>query len=61
MKYLVGFPVSWVLSYFTFVFINFAWDAGTWSIVDRTACALFGMIWGVVLSYRISQDCKWSY
>jgi hypothetical protein len=61
MKYMIGFPIAWVLSFLTFVFINFAWDASTWSSADRTVCAICGIVWGAALSYRISQDCTWSY
>lgn len=61
MRYMIGFPIAWVLCYLMFAFINFAWDAGTWTSVDRTACSLFGMVWGIALSYRIRRDCTWSY
>lgn len=61
MKYMIGFPIAWALTFIAFAFINFTWDAGAWSVIDRMACVLFGMTWGVALSYRIKRDCTWSY
>jgi hypothetical protein len=61
MKYMIGFPISWVVVYVMFAFINFAWDAGTWTEASRTVCAIFGMVWGAALSYRIHKDCSWNY
>jgi hypothetical protein len=61
MKYMIGFPVVWLVVYLMFAFITLSFSPSDWSENYRILCALFGMVWGFGLSYRISKDCSWSY
>jgi hypothetical protein len=61
MKYMVGFPAAWLVVYLMFSFITLSFSVSDWSETYRILCAVFGMVWGVALSYRISQDCKWAF
>jgi len=61
MKYMIGFPIAWLVVYLMFAFIALSWSPSNWSENYRILCAVCGMVWGVMLSYRISQDCQWSY
>lgn len=61
MKYMIGFPVAWLIVYLIFSFITLSFSIFEWSEAYRVLCAVFGMTWGVALSYRINQDCTWSY
>jgi hypothetical protein len=61
MKYMIGFPIAWLVVYLMFAFIALSWSPADWSENYRIFCAVCGMVWGAMLSYRISQDCKWSY
>ena len=61
MKYMVGYPIMVVICYLAFAFIAFDLYPGNWSETYRILCAVFTAVWGTALSYRISQDCKWSY
>lgn len=61
MMYMVGFPISWVVCYAMFAFVNLSWAAVEWSETARTLCAINGMVWGVALSYRIKRDASWCY
>lgn len=61
MKYMIGFPIAWLVVYIMFSFITLSFSASEWSETYRILCAIFGMVWGIALSYRISKDCTWSY
>ena len=61
MKYMIGFPIALVVVYFMFSFITLTFDFTAWTEAYRILCAVFGIAWGVALSYRISQDCKWAF
>jgi hypothetical protein len=61
MKYMIGFPIAWVVVYFMFSFIALSWSPAEWTELNRITCSIFGMVWGFALSYRMSQDCKWAY
>jgi hypothetical protein len=61
MKYMIGFPLAWAVVYFMFSFIALSWSPAEWPENYRIVCSIFGMVWGLALSYRISQDCKWAY
>jgi hypothetical protein len=61
MKYMIGFPIAWLVVYFMFAFIALSWSPTEWTELNRIMCSIFGMVWGGALSYRISQDCKWAY
>jgi hypothetical protein len=58
---MIGFPIAWLAGYLIFAFVHLSWDVSAWTEVDRAFCAVFGMVWGLALSYRISKDCSWSY
>jgi len=61
MRYMVGFPIAWAVVYAMFAFISLSWSPADWTETYRILCAVFGMAWGVALSYRICQDCKWAF
>jgi hypothetical protein len=44
-----------------FAFVTLSFSPSDWTEHYRMLCAVFGMIWGLALSYRMSQDCKWAY
>jgi len=61
MRYMVGFPIAWAVVYAMFAFITLSWSPAEWTESYRILCVCFCMAWGVMLSYRISQDCKWAF
>lgn len=61
MMYMVGFPISWVICYAVFAFVNCNWSFVEWTEASRSFCAVCGMVWGVALSYRIKRDTTWGY
>lgn len=61
MKYMIGFPIALVVVYLMFSFITLTFDFTAWTENYRILCSVFGIVWGVALSYRISQDCKWAF
>jgi hypothetical protein len=61
MKYMIGFPIAWLVVYLMFAFIALSWNPSTWGETYRILCAVFGMVWGAALSYRMSKDFHWSY
>jgi len=61
MRYMIGFPIAWLVVYLMFSFITMSFSPSDWTESYRILCACFGMAWGVAISYRISQDCKWDY
>jgi hypothetical protein len=56
MKYLLGFPVCWVIAYLTWAFMNWSFYPGDWVTASRGMCVIFAFSWGVALSYRIAKD-----
>jgi len=61
MRYMIGFPIAWLIVYLIFSFITLSFSIVEWSESYRVLCAVFGMTWGAALSYRIERDCKWAY
>lgn len=61
MKYMIGFPIAWLMVYLIFAFITLSFSVFEWSEAYRVLCSVFGMTWGTALSYRINKDCSWSY
>jgi hypothetical protein len=61
MRYMIGFPIAWLVVYLMFAFITLSFSPSDWTEPYRILCALFGMFWGLALSYRMKQDCKWAY
>lgn len=61
MKYMIGYPIMALVCYLMFAFITFNFSAGEWSESYRILCAVFTIVWGTALSYRINKDCSWSY
>lgn len=61
MKYMIGFPIAWLVVYLMFAFVTLSFSPSDWTGHYRMLCAVFGMVWGFALSYRISQDCKWAF
>ena len=56
MKYMIGFPIAWIVVYLMFSFITFSLHPSEWSEIYRTLCVIFGMAWGCALAYRINRD-----
>jgi len=61
MKYMIGFPIAWLVVYLMFAFVTLSFSPSDWTENYRILCAVFGMVWGAAISYRMSQDCKWAY
>jgi len=61
MRYMIGFPIAWLVVYLIFAFITLSFNVVEWSESYRVLCAVFGMTWGAACSYRISQDFKWAF
>ena len=61
MRYMIGFPISWLVVYLMFSFISLSWSPADWTENYRILCAVFGMDWRAAVSYRIRQDCKCPY
>jgi hypothetical protein len=56
MKYMIGYPLAWLVVYFMFSFITFSVHPSDWTETYRILCVVFGMAWGTALAYRINRD-----
>lgn len=56
MKDLIGYPIIAVIVYLVWSFLNWSWDAGTWSWESRFVAVICWFCFGSALSLRIFNE-----
>ena len=56
MKDLIGYPIIAIIVYLIWSFLNWSWDAGTWTMDSRFMAVMVWFLFGSALSYLFKQE-----